>query len=675
MLARGRRLLHAASCRAVEWPSPPKVGPLKTSSWLVLTPRAVESTLSSCPSDVIALSFFLWCARQPEYFHGPRAFSLMVPVMDRLTERFGSVAAVVRELESVGCPRKAQTFLMLMRIYWRGGMFRLVLEAFDEMVGHNYAPNTFARNIVLDVLFKIGSIRRAFVFFTNTQCPNFLTFNVVISNLCRLKDWLGVRAVLRVMVEKRFSLDVGTFSMVLVCLQNAGRVMEVMQLVGFMIVSGKQLTTSVWTILIDAFCRLDRVEPACELLEKMVESGCSSSIVAYTTVIKRLLESRMTGRAFYLLDFMLSSGYKLDLVLCNILIDFFCKSKRYDDAIDLFLGLQKWNLKPDSYTLSSMMTILCASGKIELFPKLIAELDITIDLVTCNSLMNVLCKCGFPSVAVEFYDDMVDRGFLPDKFTFSGLLNALCKSGRIDDAVRVYHVIIKNGYFVDAHIHTVLIDGLIKGRKPHKAIGLFRRALSENYCLDVVSYTTAINGLLKGGMFKEACALFNEMKQFGCAPNTCTYNVMLRGLFKARKIGAVRKLLVDMAESGVKRDCISFNTMISYLLKFHHIHTALHIFTEMCDSGLQPSRISYLLVFNGICCAHAEELEDLYPKLRCCLEETVLMDMDSFDLPDKLFLCSRILAMLGSSLMMEGPSEKLVTAFVEDDHVGNVALA
>ncbi|KAK1326089.1 hypothetical protein QJS10_CPA01g02969 [Acorus calamus] len=31
----------------------------------------VESKLSSFPSDLAALGFFLWCARQPNYFHGP----------------------------------------------------------------------------------------------------------------------------------------------------------------------------------------------------------------------------------------------------------------------------------------------------------------------------------------------------------------------------------------------------------------------------------------------------------------------------------------------------------------------------------------------------------------------------------------------------------------------------
>lgn len=476
----------------------------------------------------------------------------MVGVVDRLTNRLGSVSGILKELESVGCPRKPQIFLMLMRIYWRGGMHRLVLEAFDEMGAHDYVPNVFARNIALDALFKIGSVRRAFDFFTDTRSPNFLTFSIVIGNLCELDDWLGARAVLRLMVRRRFDPDVGTLSRVLLCLEKSRRLMGVLQLVGFMVVSGKKLSVSIWTVLIDTFCHLGRAEYASELLGKMVDSGCSPTLITYTTVIKGLLECGLSDKAFHLLDLMLSNGYQPDLVLCNVLIDFLCKSKRYDDAIGVILCLQEWNLKPDSYTLSSMMSILCAYGRIELIPKLIDAFDIPVDLVACNSLMHILCKAGFPYKAVELYDDMIDSGFIPDNFSFAGLLSGLCRSGRLDDAVRVYNGILLNGNSVDAHVHTVVFNGLIKGGKPHTAIRLFRKAVSEKFSLDMVSYTAVVYGMFRGGRSEEACSLLSEMKQLGWEPGMPTYNMMLHGLFKARKFGAIKSLLKSMDDSETR---------------------------------------------------------------------------------------------------------------------------
>ena len=75
-----------------------------------LTPHVVHSTLVSCSSDLIALSFFIWCARQPNYFHDRLAFEHMVNVAAQLAQKFLSVKEIFRQLESIGCVTKAPTF-------------------------------------------------------------------------------------------------------------------------------------------------------------------------------------------------------------------------------------------------------------------------------------------------------------------------------------------------------------------------------------------------------------------------------------------------------------------------------------------------------------------------------------------------------------------------------------
>ncbi|KAF5726832.1 putative pentatricopeptide repeat-containing protein [Tripterygium wilfordii] len=93
-----------------------------------LTPEIVHSTLLNCPSDLIALSFFLWCAKRPNYFHDSQGFAHMVPVVTRLKSRYKSVKGILGQLYSVCCVIKAQTFLLLLEICWRGGMYDMVFE-------------------------------------------------------------------------------------------------------------------------------------------------------------------------------------------------------------------------------------------------------------------------------------------------------------------------------------------------------------------------------------------------------------------------------------------------------------------------------------------------------------------------------------------------------------------
>ena len=234
---------------------------------LFLTHHIVHSTLLNCPSDLIALSFFLWCAKQPNYFHNTKAFDHMVDVVNRLMHRYETVGGVVRGLESIGCLTKAQTFLLLLRIYWRGGMYHMVFEAFDQMGCYGFSPNTFARNVIMDVLFKIGRVDVAIKVLKETQLPNFLTFNIALCNLCKLNDLVRVREVFTMMLGMGYYPNVETFEMVLNCFCKLNKLVEAYRVLGPMITLGIPISVNVWSILIDGICRLRRIDIVCSLLD------------------------------------------------------------------------------------------------------------------------------------------------------------------------------------------------------------------------------------------------------------------------------------------------------------------------------------------------------------------------------------------------------------------------
>ncbi|CAL5439298.1 unnamed protein product [Camellia sinensis] len=265
--------------------------------------------------------------------------------------------------------------------------------------------------------------------------------------------------------------------------------------------------------------RLFRASTTGYLLEKMIEAGCSPNVVTCTSLIKGFMDSQKPGKALCILSTMESKGCSTDLVLCNVLIDCLSKMGRCDDALDVFFSLPKRKLVPDSYTLCSIMSALFMSRQFDLLPILISGLAIQADLVVCNSLLSYFCRAGYPSGADEFYNDMIERGFIPDGYSYSGLLSGLCGTGRIGEAVKVYYAIVRNNFCLDPHIHTTIIDGLISSGKFHRAIRLFRKAVAEKYPLDVVSYAVAIQGLFRGGRTGDACILYNQMKEVGVAPN------------------------------------------------------------------------------------------------------------------------------------------------------------
>ncbi|XP_058227681.1 putative pentatricopeptide repeat-containing protein At1g16830 [Rhododendron vialii] len=566
----------------------------------ILTPQLVQSTLHNCPSDLIALSFFFWCARQPDYFHNRAAFDHMADVVNRLLQRLPTVNRIINQLEGIGCVTKPQTFLLLLRIFWHGGMYNLAFEAFEGMISYGYTPNTYARNIFMDVLFKVGRSDVALQLLKETEDLNFLTFSIAICNLCKLNDLINIRDVLRKMLRKGYYLNAGNCSMVMNCFCKVGRLAEALQLLALMICQGNTISVTVWSILIDGFCKSGELVMAGYLLEKMVEFGCSPNVVTCTSLIKGFLELKMPNNALRILSTMESKGCPADLVLCNVLIDCLSKTGRYDDALDVFFSFPKRELVPDSYTLCSVMSAVCKSRQFDLLPILIDGIAIQTDLVVCNYLLSYFCRAGHPAGAVELYNDMIDRGFEPDGYSYAGLLSGLCGTGRIGDALNVYRAIVSNQYCLDPHIHTIILDGLIRSGKFLGAIRLFREAVAEKYPLDVFSYTVAIHGLIRGGRIGEVCSLYSQMKDVGVTPNAYTYKIMLSGFCREKDINMVRQILQEMTDSGIKLDYKAFYQVKNLLLKSWRSCSALYLFVEMCNSELVLDKAMGALLLKGL---------------------------------------------------------------------------
>ncbi|KAK4737842.1 hypothetical protein R3W88_001539 [Solanum pinnatisectum] len=555
---------------------------------IILTPRIVHTTLSNCRSDILAFSFFLWCARQPNYFHDRGILTLIVSIVSRLTQRFRTVKGIVKGLEEVGCVIKPQTLLFLLRIYWFGGMYDRVFEAFEGILRYGYTPNTFSRNIVMDVLFKIERVEVALRVLKETEVPNFLSYSIAVCNLCKLNDLVNLQDVLTIMLRKRYYPNEETFVVILNCYCKGGCIAEAKQILGVMIVLGVPICERIWSILIDVHCKAGNMDAASHLLKKMIESGYSPNVVTCTSLIKGFFESQMPSKAFGILDTMESKGCSPDLVLCNVLIDCLSKMGRYEDAINAFFLLREQRLIPDSYTLCSLIKTVCLSKQFIELPLLITGFKIQPDLVACNSFLSYFCKAGYPAGAIEFYNDMIDRGFIADKYTFAGLLTGLCRSGRIGEAVKVYRGLVRSHVGLDSHIITVIINGLIKSGKFHKAISLIRKAASGKPQLDDVSYTIAISGLLTGGEVGEAYALFRQMKEVGLAPSKQTYNLILSGFCKRSDVSMVEEILLEMVNANVEVDHLTLRFMKNLLYRSRHSASLFTLLTDVSTSGILP---------------------------------------------------------------------------------------
>ncbi|ESQ35127.1 hypothetical protein EUTSA_v10007086mg [Eutrema salsugineum] len=521
-----------------------------------LTHDDVYSRLRESPSDLKTLNFFFWCARQNNYFHDDRAFEHMVGVVEKLARQYKSIDGIIEGLRLSGCAIKPRVLLLLLEIFWRGHIYDKAIEVYKGMNSFGYVPNTRAMNMMMDVLFKNNLVDRAMEVFQGIRVRNFFSFDIALSHLCRSRDLVKVKIVLKMMITQGFYPNSERFGQVLGVFCRTGCVGQGFQVVGLMICSGISVSVHVWSMLVSGFIRSGELQKAVDLFNKMIQTGCCSpNLVTYTSLIKGFMDFGMVDEAFSVLSTVQSKGLAPDIVLCNVMIHTFTRLGRFEEARNVFTSLKKRKLVADRYTFASMVSSLCLSREFDLLPKIADSIGTELDLVTGNSLINCFSKFGHMSYALKVFCIMSNKDLALDCYTYTGFLTALCLGGAsARDAVNMYENIIRRNIRVDAHFHTAIIDGLVEVGKYSIAIRLFNRCILERYPLDVVSYTVAIKGLVRAKRIDEACSFLSKMKEDGVMPNRRTYRTIISGLCEEKDRDKLKKILWECIEEGVELD-------------------------------------------------------------------------------------------------------------------------
>ncbi|KAF8402307.1 hypothetical protein HHK36_013261 [Tetracentron sinense] len=305
-------------------------------------------------------------------------------------------------------------------------MFSLVLEAFEEMISYGYTPNTFARNIIMDVLFKIGRVDAALKVLRETQFPNFLTFNIAICNLCKLNDLSGVQDVSKIMLRKGFYPNRETFLMILNCFCKEERLAESVQVLGLMISLGIPPSVTIWSILIDGFCRAGR-------LVLILMLTC-------TAIVDGLIKAGKFHRAIKLFREAVAGKFPIDVVSYTVAIHGLVKGGRVREACTLFSQMKEVRVVPNTYTCNIMLPGLCKLGDVKTFESILRDMTdagIEQDCVTFNTIVAFVFKLHRYRSAFNLLIEMRDLGLMPNKAMYALLVNPVACAGEVDFCICV----------------------------------------------------------------------------------------------------------------------------------------------------------------------------------------------------------------------------------------------
>lgn len=268
--------------------------------------------------------------------------------------------------------------------------------------------------------------------------------------------------------------------------------------------------------LIDMYVACGKMNVALEIFEDMK----IRDVISWTTIVKGFCNLGQVDLARNYFDEMPERDY----ISWTAIIDGYVRVNRFKEVLELFREMQSSNIKPDEYTMVSILTACAHLGALELGEWIKTYIDknkIKNDTFVRNALIDMYFKCGNVEKGLRVFNAMLHR----DKFTWTAVIVGLAINGHGKEALDMFSKMLISAIVPDkitylgvlcACTHSGMVD---EGRK------LFSSMITQHGVDPTVAHYGCIVDLLgRAGHLKEAYEVIQNMPM---KPNSVVWGTLL----------------------------------------------------------------------------------------------------------------------------------------------------
>nr|GMD87574.1 pentatricopeptide repeat-containing protein At1g53600, mitochondrial [Ipomoea batatas] len=258
-----------------------------------------------------------------------------------------------------------------------------------------------------------------------------------------------------------------------------------------------------WNSLISCYVQGDRLEEAYELFEMAPEKD----VVSWTTMIMGFSNRGLTEKCIALFKMM----PKKDVVAWSTLISGFVHKGEYEEAICLYIEMLRSAVRPNSITLSSMLS--ASAGLAALNQGLqvhahVFKMRLEYDLLIQSSLVSMYSKCGSLNDAYRVFKSVRE----PNIFIFNAMITGFAQNGLGNEALILFKELESEGEkpngitfigVLSACAHTGMVEEGWNYFKSMRSLYMIEPELDH--------YAIMVDILGKAGLLDEAMSLINSM--------------------------------------------------------------------------------------------------------------------------------------------------------------------
>ncbi|MCO5551464.1 hypothetical protein L7F22_004968 [Adiantum nelumboides] len=204
------------------------------------------------------------------------------------------------------------------------------------------------------------------------------------------------------------------------------------------------------------------------------------------------------------------------------------------------------------------------------------------DVVSWGTMIMGYTLHGHGGCALVLFNDMQDKGVVPNTVVLLGLLKACLNLGGLQRAFQAHDLIIRYGLETDMILGSSLIDVYNKLGIVEEGLLLFQKVEDGN----VVTWGSLIAGYVHHEDGVSALQLLEQMKQMGTNTDNFIYSCVFKACNLVDSLRQGKRFHVQLMYCGLKPDVVVENSLIDMYVKCGELYAANKVFDNMLSRSV-----------------------------------------------------------------------------------------
>ncbi len=265
-------------------------------------------------------------------------------------------------------------YTTLMKGYAKSKEFNKAYDIYIKLLNNTKEKiNIVAYNAILDACVECSQFEEMTNIYEHIKTraieddsspqPDLITYSTVIKGFAKMKNIDKVLDIYNFLKSRSdFVLDEITFNSVIDALNKAQRFDEALSVYNEMMKHNISLSNATYSIMIKIYSKMNNIDKAMEVFNDMtVKKGLKPSMITFTSILQVLIKSKRIQQAIDIFNHVLEIGMRPDQVLFNVIINGCVYNGRLREACDFLKESFKGNIKLCGDVYKNILNNLCTN--------------------------------------------------------------------------------------------------------------------------------------------------------------------------------------------------------------------------------------------------------------------------------------------------------------------------